>query len=103
MVIFKYLMLWKTIHILKALQVTFLQGLVQPEQRFWMPLIVEMHATSFNLTSIQNFWKMVAHATKMEEGSVPKRVPSEIRLLGYAKNKGKHQKIILVLQLFSKR
>ena len=67
-----------------------------------MQLIVEMHATSFNLTSIQNFWKMVAHATKMEEGSVPKRVPSEIRHLGYAKNKGKHQKIILVLQLFSK-
>ena len=68
-----------------------------------MPLIVEMHAASFNLRSIQNFWKMVAHATKMEEGSVPKRVPSEIRLLGYAKNKGKHQKIILVLQLFSKK
>ena len=45
---------------------------------------------------------MVAHATKMEEGSVPKRVPSEIRLLDYAENKGKHRKIILVLQLFSK-
>ena len=46
---------------------------------------------------------MVAHATKMEEGSVPKRVPSEIRLLGYAKNRGKHRKIILVLQLFTKK
>merc|ERR1739844_295719 len=37
-----------------ALQVTFLQGLVQPEQGLRMRLNVELHAIIFNLTSMKN-------------------------------------------------